>query len=93
MNKIKLDETISEILYIKHLEVIIDRLYYAKKLLTEREHRVIMNECKKRILKCESDWTKKKEEYNAIEIKVRREEKKTSRKNSKGKEHINKSTN
>lgn len=93
MNKIKLDEIISEILYLKHLEVIIDRLYKEKNLLTEKEHRIIMNECKKRILKCESDWINKKEEYNAIEFKVKRENKKTSRKNNKREKHNHKSSN
>lgn len=93
MNKIELDETISEILYIKHLKVIIDRLYREKNLLTKKEHEIIIKECDKRILKCESDWIKKKEAFDEIEFKVRREGKKTSRKNSKGKERNNKSTN
>ena len=93
MNKLKLDETISEILYIKHLKVIIDRLYREKNLLTKKEHEIIIKECDKRILKCESDWIKKKEAFDEIEFKVKQGNKKASRKNSKREKPNNKSSN
>ncbi|MBR3199397.1 MAG: hypothetical protein IKP98_00570 [Bacilli bacterium] len=91
MNKIRLDETINEVLYLKHIKNIIDRLYKEKSLLTEEEHKIIINECDKRILKCESDYVNKKEEYN--EVKSKQEEKKSSRKNNKTEKYNNESIN
>lgn len=91
MNKIRLDETINEILYLKHIKNIIDRLYKEKSLLTEEEHKIIIDECDKRILKCESDYVNKKEEYN--DVKFKQEEKKSSRKNNKREKNNNESIN
>ena len=50
MNKFELEPIVQEILYLKYVEVIMNKLY-KEELLTTKEHEELINYCKKEINK------------------------------------------
>lgn len=46
MNKFELDPTIQEILNIKYVEVLMDKLY-KEELITTKEHELLIKQCEK----------------------------------------------
>ena len=50
MNKFELDPTIQEILNIKYVEVLMDKLY-KEELITTKEHELLIKKCEKELKK------------------------------------------
>lgn len=48
MNKFELDPTIQEILNIKYVEVLMDKLY-KEELITTKEHEILITQCEKEL--------------------------------------------
>lgn len=48
MNKFELDPTIQEILNIKYVEVLMDKLY-KEELITTKEHELLITQCEKEL--------------------------------------------
>ena len=48
MNKFELDPTIQEILNIKYVEVLMDKLY-KEELITAKEHELLITQCEKEL--------------------------------------------
>ncbi len=48
MNKFELDPSIQEILNIKYVEVLMDKLY-KEKLITTKEHELLITQCEKEL--------------------------------------------
>ena len=48
MNKFELDPTIQEILNIKYVEVLMDKLY-KEELITTKEHELLIKKCEKEL--------------------------------------------
>ena len=64
MNKFKLDPTIQEILNIKYVEVLMDKLY-KEELITTKEHEILITQCEKEL----KEKIKEMEVLNAKENK------------------------
>ena len=48
MNKFELDPTIQEVLNIKYVEVLMDKLY-KEELITTKEHELLITQCEKEL--------------------------------------------
>lgn len=64
MNKFELDPTIQEILNIKYVEVLMDKLY-KEELITTKEHEILITQCEKEL----KEKIKEMEVLNAKENK------------------------
>ena len=55
MNKFELNPTIQEIINIKYVEVLMDKLY-KKELITTKEHELLISQCEKELKKKIKEW-------------------------------------